>query len=107
MAEVRRARWVGFASVALALTGLAAAAYFAARWAATPPEETDPDGEPLPEDVEEEPLPDLGRGERYEKVRAHARDVFESFTGRVDAEGGIPVRALPGQQMAIVAIHKW
>lgn len=112
MAEMTRRKLLVGASFLLAVAGLTAVAYFAARWVAAPPDGEDGDlaadgsGEE-PDVVSDEDLPGLGRGERFERVRPLVRDVFETFPGRLGAEGGIQVRALQGQRMAVVKIHKW
>jgi multidrug efflux pump subunit AcrA (membrane-fusion protein) len=56
--------------------------------------------------VEDEPTVDLPRGERFEKVRAHETWVYETFDGRISAEGRVEVRAPQGMRAVVVEIPK-
>lgn len=89
------------ASLAVVLVaGLAAVAYWGGRELFAPPPEDDFEigGEDVP--------PDLAPGERLEAVGAEVTDVFESFPGKVSAEGRVSVRAPQGMRVAVVEIVK-
>lgn len=99
------ASWIALAAL---LGGLGAAAYLAARWVVAPGAGPDdvPADEESPDPAQYEPPPDLLRGERFEKVRPHVRDQYESFPGRASAEGRVQVRGPLGMRAVVVRIAK-
>ena len=85
----------------VAVAGLAALAYWGGRELMAPPPGDDfeiGDGEDV--------LPDLEQGERLEVVSAEVSDVYESFPGKISAEGRIPIRAPQGMRVAVTEIVK-
>lgn len=92
--------------LALAVLGIAMLAWSGWRLVSAPPVEPDVEDVWDEEDEDEEAPPtDLAPGERWEEVRAQEVDVFQTFKGRVQAEGTVEVRAPAGMRVPVVEIH--
>lgn len=86
----------------LGVAALAGLAFYGARTLLAPPPD---DGE---EAVDDDLAPDapLAADEHFELVRSAERDVYETFPGRVFAEGSIEIRAMEGLRAVVVKIEK-
>lgn len=87
---------------AVLVVGLAGLAFYGARVLLAPPPE---EGEEPIEEPSEPEIP-LEGDEHFEKVRVSTREVYESFPGRISAEGSIPIRAPVGMRVPVVKIEK-
>lgn len=83
-----------------AVAGLAFVAFWSVRDAFSPPVPDDFDGS------DAEPVVDLARGERFERVRPVTRDVFETFGGKIAVMKRHPVRAPQGMRAPVIEIVK-